>query len=488
MKHKPKEEYHRHNEAKEVSTKEDQQANDQAFDKILELCQEYKGLSAERILLSKQSTLSLELKRAVASQLKLIHKLRSKLPLWAEKGVYIPQSLNLEQASGQETALYKQSFIHPEDCLLDLTGGLGVDFWAMCDKAYRGIYVEQDEALYQATCYNLKKLLPPSKFYCFRGDAMICLEELIFRHNPTIIYLDPARRAEQQADKRLYAIEDCSPSVYEVLERIEALELKKPPRLLVKLSPMLDIKHCLRTLPQLVGLTALSLRSEVKELLLELQPYNRNKTQIQSLSGADLKILASDNSIPVVLGGADSEGNRVIGASTHSISGDTLSPNVVAPWIHLPLKAVDLRGDGLVRLFSSSLAQEEASPCPLAKHMGSYLYEGNAAVMKLGLFDMLGRAFDLYKLHPNSHLYTGDSYRVDFPGRILRIQEVIPYQSKYIKQLKKRLAGVQITCRNFPLSADLLRKKLGLPECSETTLVATRLYDNSYVLLLCQRV
>lgn len=412
-----------------------QQENSQAtfISSVLELAERHAELSPERIALNDKIGDSPEMRRAIAMQVSLRDKLRAKLPHWARHSVYIPHSINLEQCSSQEAAVYKQSFVRADDTLLDLTGGMGVDFWAMLSKAQRGIYVEQSTELSNATLHNLVQLIGGSKEYAVLSlDSMEHLEELIAKHRPSLIYIDPARRSKSDSQERVYAIEDCSPSIYEVLSRLRAMKHpSQPPRLLVKLSPMLDVKHCLKALPEIRRIDVVAVQGEVKELLLSLELSPKQESGIEST----------------------------------------------------PLVAVDLRKSGEALRFEGSYEQEEQA-CPLSQEVEGYLYEPNGALLKLGLYNSLGRAFQLKKLQANTHLYTSSKLIEGFPGRSFKVEEVIPYQSKLIKEISKRYPrGAQITCRNFPLSAEQLRKKLKLKECSEATLVATTLLDGSQALI-----
>ena len=210
--------------------------------KIINLTEQYKNLSADRIALSQHIGDTSDERRAVAIQASLKNKLKRKLPSWFDAQVYIPSQLNLEQASSEPTALHKRRFVQNEDILLDLTGGMGVDFWALSSVAQRSIYTEQNEELANATEYNLGKLCKERNIELIHADSMLLLEDLLTKYEPTLIYVDPARREDQKADKRVYALEDCTPSLQELILRIRALPDKAMhPRILAKVSPMLDI-------------------------------------------------------------------------------------------------------------------------------------------------------------------------------------------------------------------------------------------------------
>lgn len=405
--------------------------------KIINLTEKYKDLSADRIALSQHIGDTSDERRAVAIQASLRSKLKRKLPSWFEAQVYIPSQLNLEQASSESTALHKRRFVQKEDILLDLTGGMGVDFWALSSVAQRSIYTEQNEELVNATEYNLSRLCKERNIELIHADSMLLLEDLLAKYEPTLIYVDPARREGQKVDKRVYALEDCTPSLQELILRIRALQDKAMhTRILAKVSPMLDITHTLRTIDAIKGIHCISLRGEVKEILLEIYP-NSNICEEERLQNT---ILTAYN--------IDSQGNELS--------------------------------------FSGTLQEEQTAQPNFTSSLGTFLYEPFGSLLKLGLYNLISERLSVSKLHPNSQLYTNTELIEDLPGRKFRILEIIPYESKIIKRLKSQVPRAQITCRNFPLSAEALRKKLKIEDSNEATIVATTLYDGSLVMILCE--
>ena len=405
--------------------------------KIINLTEKYKDLSADKIALSQHIGDTSDERRAVAIQASLRSKLKRKLPSWFEAQVYIPSQLNLEQASSEPTALHKRRFVQKEDTLLDLTGGMGVDFWALSSVAQRSIYTEQNEELANATEYNLGKLCKERNIELIHMDSMLLLEDLLAKYEPTLIYVDPARREDQKADKRVYALEDCTPSLQELILRIRALSDKTiHTRILAKVSPMLDITHTLRTIDAIKGIHSIALRGEVKEILLEIYP-NSNICEEERLQ------------------------NTMLTAYNIDSQGKELS-------------------------FSGSLQEEQTAQPHFTSSLETFLYEPFGSLLKLGLYNLISERLSVSKLHPNSQLYTNTELIEDFPGRKFRILETIPYESKIIKRLKSQVPRAQITCRNFPLSAESLRKKLKIEDSNEATIVATTLYDGSLVMILCE--
>lgn len=402
--------------------------------RIMELSRANAHLSSDRIALSRHIGDNVEQRRAIATQVALRPALERKLPSWSAVGAYIPNSLNLEQASSEETAQHKANLLQPEDRLIDLTGGMGVDFWAMATRVDTAVYVEQNPELYAATRYNMPLLLSRGTQHYINGNSVELLPQLIRTYRPTVIFVDPARRVMQQADKRVYAIEDCSPSLHELLEIIRTMGDDAPRSILAKLSPMLDIKHCLEHLPHISAVWAVAYRGEVKELLLDIRPLELS--------------LAIDQ---------------------------------------VPLHGIDLMPGGREQAFVGRFSEEQ-EPCRMADKLGAYIYEPNGAILKLGMYQQVGRAYGLSKLHQHSHIYTSEELVADFPGRILAVQRIWPYQSRLIKSLARELPAAQITCRNFPLGADKLRQQLKLQDSSRATIIATTLHDGSLVLIETTRV
>ena len=364
---------------------------------------------------------------------------KDKLPSWQLVLAYIPSSLALEQCSSQLAAEYKQRFVRREDRLLDMTGGLGVDFSALAAAAQSGVYVEQQPQLVAAARYNLPRLLPDRPVTIYEGRSTELLDELLEHHQPTLIYLDPARREQSDRQRRVYALEDCEPDLLSLLprirERYSALGLPMP-RLLVKVSPMLDLKHTLRSVPEVQELHVVAVQSEVKELLLSIDLAAPSPSSYQ-----DVPLVVS------LLGGGQEQSLR----------------------------------------FERAFAEEEALTAHYTAELGRWLYLPHAALMKAGLYKSLAARYALEPLHVSSHLYTSDEACPDFPGRRYEVDEVLPFSSSLLRRLAKEHLAAQIICRNFPLSADKLRRRLKAAEHDTFALLGTTLSTGEAVLIRCLR-
>ncbi|MGM9869162.1 MAG: SAM-dependent methyltransferase [Sodaliphilus sp.] len=238
------------------------------------------------------------------------------------------------------------------------------------------------------------------------------------------IFIDPARRADSGA--RLYGLQDCAPDVPANLPLLKA----HTRRLFIKASPMIDVTQTMRTLaPHLTDVWAVSVKNECKELLLTLD-FSCSCTNVA-------------------------------------------------------LHAIDFATE--IRQFSTSaeaLAVEVAYASP---SVGAYLYEPNAAVMKIGTWGAIARDFGVDQVAQNSHLFVSDSLLPDFPGRTFVVKEILPFSSKIAKTLRRRYPQMNVATRNFRLSAEALKKQLKVTDGGSHYLFATTLHDTSQVLLITQK-
>ena len=115
-----------------------------------------------------------------------------------------------------------------------------------------------------------------------------------------------------------------------------------------------------------------------------------------------------------------------------------------------------------------------------------YLYEPNVAIMKAGVFMAIPEAFDVHKLHINSHLYTSDALK-EFPGRRFRTNQIISYHKG---DMKKCLAGTKanITTRNFSETVQQIRKKWRIKDGGDIYLFFTMNMDSQKIVLICSKI
>ena len=423
-------------------------------------------------------------KQFVIRQIQARQVLSKKLPSWAENDELIfPKKLSLEQCSSELTAKYKTSLstkyhemsrkgfsedscnladekeISANSCnlvdkkriLVDLTGGMGVDTAFLSDNFDKTFYVEMQEELCDIARHNFKILNKNIEVVNDNAEHFLTTCDEV-----DCIYLDPARRDEY--GRKMVSLHDCSPDVAELHDIL----LKKAKKVLVKVSPMLDIEMIKKELTDIAEIHVVAVRNECKEILLEIRKFRNSKTQ-------------------------------------------NLSNSVTQ---NLRISATDLRENWS---FSFTEDEERDAQWTLADSVGKYLYEPGVACMKAGCFKLLSQRYKLDKLHRNSHLYTSDELVADFPGRIFEVVCAVPFDKKTKKEitsicqqttengqqtleesskLKAQSSRLKasVATRNFPLSADELRKNLGLQDGNDFYIFGTTMKGEKKIVVIAKKL
>jgi hypothetical protein len=348
-------------------------------------------------------------------------QIREKLPTWyADCRLVFPSKTAVEQCSSEQTARYKLRLLDGERHLCDLTGGLGVDSYYFAQKVERVTYVECARSCFEAAMYNFALLqadnimgLPARAEKVWANDADV-----------DVFYVDPSRRRE---GTRFFALQDCEPDLTKLLPPL----LSKAPKVIAKLSPMLDIRHTLALLPGVTAVHVVSVKNECRELLFVWQ--------------------------------------REAGAPE--------------PEIH----CVNYTADGTEQMFRFSLADEQNCTAPLCRQTGRYLYEPNASILKAGAYRQVALRTGAGKLHVHSHLYTSDTLIAGFPGRAFLVREVIPFRGKTCRTIARHIPQANVSVRNFPLTVHELRKRTRIAEGGNCYLFATTLAGNEKVWIRCEK-
>jgi len=191
-----------------------------------------------------------------------------KLPTFAEiEDWWYPVRLSCEQCSSELTAKYKAEIItpytlhHTPSTMVDLTGGYGVDTYFLSKHFEHTDYVEQNAELCRIAAHNFAN--KPISIHHTSAE-----EFLQTAGQYDLIFLDPARRDSHGG--KVFRLEDCTPNVVELLPTLLA-HLTPNGRLMLKLSPMLDLTQALKELS--VGslqwsVYVVAIKNEVKEVLL----------------------------------------------------------------------------------------------------------------------------------------------------------------------------------------------------------------------------
>ena len=372
---------------------------DHLHDDVSELALKYRNAKVD---------MALALRQIEARQL-----LRKKVPSWSDNDALLfPARLSIEQCSSEVTARYKASLLHGTT-FADLTGGMGVDCFFISQNFQHSDFVEANPELCALARHNYGA--------SERRDITIHNEsaEAYLSHCARVdaLFLDPARRDSH--GRKVVRIADCSPNVVE----LQDLMLQRARRVMVKLSPMLDISLALKELRHVKEVHVVAVDNECKELLFLME--------------------------------TSFEGEPVFTCVNLSSGQPTVS---------------------------FTLSDEATAALPLAEAPGRYLYEPNAALMKGGGYRLLCQRFNIQKLHRNSHLYTAETLINNFPGRIFEVEG----WSVYGKKTKALLEGVDkasIAVRNFPMSVAELRKCLKIGDGEQVYLFATTLSDERRVMI-----
>ena len=394
---------------------------------------EHAGDDPSVLLLSASRYKDIDVKIAVG-QIRARSQIKDKLPTWnSDERLFFPSTLAAEQCSSEITALYKQRFIKSSDCLCDLTGGLGVDAYFFSQKARCVIYIEKEKEYCEAAQYNME-ILGASGVRVINADATgVVINNDCRLYDVNVYYIDPARRGE--GNKRLFAINDCEPN----LNKIWPLLLEKYCKIIVKLSPMLDITQVLSQLPGVCEVHVVSVKNECKELLLVAGKSSCEKSDTQII------------------------------CVNYTTSGEEQDFRFT------------LQEEQFAGIQNSFVAG-------LSKGVGRYIYEPNSSILKAGAYKSVALRCDVDKLHVSSHLYTSDHLVSSFPGRIFEVEEVIPFGSRICKALALQIPQANISVRNFPLSVEELRKRTRITDGGDAYLFATTLSDNRKVLIKCRKV
>ncbi|MDR1092436.1 MAG: class I SAM-dependent methyltransferase [Prevotella sp.] len=182
---------------------------------------------------------------------------KEKIPGWyINENILYPKHLSLEQSSSEKTARYKANLVEG-DSMVDLTGGMGVDFSFLATKFKQAVYVEQQADLTGIAAHNFKEL-GLTNVAVKNTAAFSYLQEMT---SVDLIYIDPARRDTE--GRKAIGIEDCTPNILE----LESLLSEKGKLTMIKLSPMLDISLALKSLSDISDVHIISCNNECKELL-----------------------------------------------------------------------------------------------------------------------------------------------------------------------------------------------------------------------------
>ena len=118
----------------------------------------------------------------------------------------------------------------------------------------------------------------------------------------------------------------------------------------------------------------------------------------------------------------------------------------------------------------------------------AYLYEPNASIMKAGCFGVLTDRYPVKALAVDSHLFVSNEEVKDFPGRRFAVTAVTTMNKKELATALKGITRANVAVRNFPMSAQDLRKRLHLQDGGDCYIFGTTSADGRRLLYCCHKL
>lgn len=356
----------------------------------------------------------------ILDQIKARQKARLKCKnLYDTPGFIFPASNILEQASSSACAAFKANLVKGRS-FADLTAGCGIDAFHIAGNFQEGILVEQDTPTSEILAHNASVLNQKHKLSVECANAVEAINHI---PEQDLFFIDPQRR--NLTKKGLYKLEDCSPDLFSMLGVLKI----KAKNVLLKTSPILDIKKTVENLGMVHQVHVVQWQNECKEVLYEFDP------------SAD----------PVAYG-------------------------------DVKISCVTLDGAGAVQQKLEFTPSEENKAHAEFSMPKKYIFEPDPAFLKAGCFNRIAEKHDLFKIHPNSHLYTCDEKQFDFPGKCYEILETTSAKAKSLS-----INRAEIAVRNYPNTPEELRKKLKIKDGSDYRIYATTLINDEKKLIICKK-
>lgn len=348
------------------------------------------------------------------------YKTSAKLPETLKcEGFRFPSLAVAEMATSDAVAKLHSDMIDDGTRVLDMTCGLGIDSFHFATKAKSVTAVELDHHAYTVALENARALrLENVKIV--EGDSLDYLAKCDEMFD--VIFVDPARR---DSSGRHFALRDCSPDIIPALSLI----LSRCSTLIVKASPMIDIRSAVNELGRNCEVTVIGTKKECKEVVFKIA------------SGSE----------------------------------PTSNPKLT--------KLETLTTEGTNLSFTPGMETDAAVSYSTPKD-GAYLYEPYPAVMKAGGMKLLSATYHIGKLHPNTHLFTSEQKLDSFPGEVFEIIKVLPFSKQTVKMISKEYPVINVATRNFPLSAPQLATKLKIKEGGDKMIFGTTAPDGSRLLIV----
>ena len=360
-------------------------------------------------------------------------KARKKLPTWAATdGIIYPPHISMEQCSSEQTAMYKAKVAQRLIAELPVLPVLPPNPTTLIDLT-GGFGVD----------FSFLAPLFDKVVYIERQSHLCDLS----RHNMAALGITQAETVcgdcaqiigeishatliyadparRSASGGRTFAISDCTPDVLAMRETL----LDKADFTMIKLSPMLDWRKAAADMGSHVGeVHIVSAGNECKELLLVMS---------RKFTGLERIYCVNDD--------------------------QTFS-------------------------FTPSQTSQQSLTSQLSPTPPAYLYEPNASLMKAGCFALIAQRYACRQVSRDSHLFLSSEPIPSFPGRGFAIRAITTMNKRELKAALGGTGQANVSVRNFPMTADALRKKLKLKDGGDTYIFGTTTADSRHVLIICEK-
>lgn len=360
-------------------------------------------------------------------------KARKKLPTWAATdGIIYPPHISMEQCSSEQTAMYKAKVAQRLIAELPVLPVLPPNPTTLIDLT-GGFGVDFsflaplfDKAVYIERQSHLCDISRHNMAALGIIQAeTVCGDCAQIIEEISHATLIYADPARRSASgSRTFAISDCTPDVLAMRETL----LDKADFTMIKLSPMLDWRKAAADMGSHVGeVHIVSAGNECKELLLIMS---------RKFTGLERIYCVNDD--------------------------QTFS-------------------------FTPSQTSQQSQASQLSPAPPAYLYEPNASLMKAGCFALIAQRYACRQVSRDSHLFLSSEPIPSFPGRGFAIRAITTMNKRELKAALGGTGRANVSVRNFPMTADALRKKLKLKDGGDTYIFGTTTADSRHVLIICEK-
>lgn len=358
---------------------------------------------------------------------------QTKLPMWvATDGIIYPPHISMEQCSSEQTAMYKAKVAQRLIAELPVLPALPTPKKTLIDLT-GGFGVDFsflaplfDKAVYIERQSHLCDISRHNMAALGITQAeTVCGDcaQIIGEISHATLIYADPARRSASGG-RTFAISDCTPDVLAMRETL----LDKADFTMIKLSPMLDWRKAAADMGSHVGeVHIVSAGNECKELLLVMS---------RKFTGLERIYCVNDD--------------------------QTFS-------------------------FTPSQTSQQSLTSQLSPAPPAYLYEPNASLMKAGCFALIEQRYACRQVSRDSHLFLSSEPIPSFPGRGFAIRAITTMNKRELKAALGGTGQANVSVRNFPMTADALRKKLKLKDGGDTYIFGTTTADSRHVLIICEK-